>query len=161
MTAKQLLVAITVALLTQVSAPFASEPIAPSEPSIDLRQVRTLFRVVMEIQAGYTALVIPVCGTDDPVLCSAHLEVLSPDGWVAAPTPRDGPILGGYPLDRAKAAVVQPHSSTRFVFQFAKHVFELRDGQQLRVVVDGWPDEVAMRKGDPKIRIEGPAFELP
>ena len=161
MKAKHVLVATIPAFFTCATALPAPEPAASSRPSIDFRYVRTLFRVALDIQAGDTPLVIPVCGTDVELLCGAKLEVLSSQRWVSAPTPRDGPILGGFSVDRAKASVVQPHSSTRFVYQFAKHVFELSKGQQLRVVVNAWPDEVTMRANGPSIRIEGPTFQLP
>jgi len=166
MTVRRVLIAIILPCLACIQTPRASEPSASSTPSIEIGRVRTLFRVALDIRAGDTALVIPVCDTDaleELFLCSlaSELQVQSSQGWVPAPTPRVGPLLGGISLDRAKASVVQPGSSTRFVFQFAKHVYVLGKGQQLRVVVHAWPDEVAMRSNGPKIHIEGPVFTLP
>jgi len=70
-------------------------------------------------------------------------------------------ILGGAPPDKRQFLVIPAGERREFFFEFSKDDFAVKNSQRLRVVVDAWADEQAMRARERVIKLTTPAFECP
>ena len=137
-------------------------------PSIDDVRLRTnqVVEVQIRVRAGEQQLAIPFCQTDEgqrEILCNlaTTLEVKTRTGWHPAKTPPDSGLFGGAPLIRANVRLIPPHKSAIFTYEFTKGVFSITPGQQLRVMVDAWPDQKSVTTNVPGLRIASPMFAYP
>jgi hypothetical protein len=124
--------------------------------------------VRLEIHARDTALVIPICGGDEEIhaLCAgaAFLQVsTSHGGWRPARV-RKGLLatLGMMPKDTWKVRRIDVGDTAYFEFAFSLDLLDVESGKQLRVIVDSWTSEAAMRtKNDPDKRLTSPVVDCP
>jgi hypothetical protein len=127
-----------------------------------------LVSVRLEIHAKDTALVIPICGGDEEnhVLCAgaAFLQVSTSNGGWRPARVRKGPAatLGMMPKDTWKADRIDVGDTAYFEFKFSPDLLDVERGKQLRVIVDSWTSEAAMRtKNDPDKRLTSPVVDCP
>jgi hypothetical protein len=64
-------------------------------------------------------------------------------------------------LDLANGVLIAPRSEVPFEFRFSRRYFEVEPGQQLRVVVDVWPDGQSMKADGRSTQLASPPFECP
>jgi hypothetical protein len=123
--------------------------------------------VRLRLRTSDRQLFVPYCSQGESrqrFLCTlgTHLEVLAKPGWQPArPRSNLGGILGGAAPDRAEVAVIAPRTVASFDYMFSRLFFQVEPGQQLRVVVDAWPDVGTLRAGGPSIQLISPPFACP
>jgi hypothetical protein len=111
---------------------------------------RPLISVSLEIHAKDAALVIPVCSGDEKThfLCSgaAFLQVFSNGGWQPAVV-RKGLLatLWRDPKDTWKAQRIDVGETANFDFTFSPDLLDVQRGEHLRLAVNSWTSEAAMR----------------
>jgi hypothetical protein len=134
---------------------------------LDVRNVRAIPQVYVALQLRASApLFVPYCAEfegGDKVLCTmaTHLEVHTAQGWHRAKLRTTFAVLGGLSLDRAKGDMVPAGTRVTFSYQFSRRYFEVEPGQQLRVVVEAWPDEQSMKTGGKSIEVVSTPFKCP
>jgi len=100
-------------------------------------------------------IAVPLCGelAGYPSLCwlSTRLQVRTPQGWRAAEPARGAPLPGGVPA--TASVTLKPGAETTVTWEFVRTLFEIPAKAQLRLVVDGWPDEAAMKSEKPSVHI--------
>ena len=168
MDSRRVRVARALAVGLAMCASFLALSPSSSEARLDNVTVKAVDMVVVRVQvrAGSDQLVIPSCGADEAQvdhLCgmAVALEVHSDQGWhPAKPTPDMG-ILGGMPLSKARPKVIPTDGSAAFVYQFAKRVFVIKEGQQARLVVDAWANAEGIGMLAPSVRLVGQSFVIP
>ena len=132
-----------------------------------VRNVRAVPQVYVALQLrASTPLFVPYCAEfegGDKVLCTmaTHLEVHTAQGWHRAKLRTTFAVLGGLSLDRAKGDLVPAGTTATFSYQFSRRYFEVEPGQQLRVVVEAWPDGQSMKTGGKSIEIVSTPFKCP
>lgn len=133
---------------------------------LTVRNVVPQVDVVIELQTAEEQTVVPYCGETEygiPILCilKAKLEVQTREGWRPAKLRTTYGVLGGPPSGRIAGKLIAPKGKGSFVFAFSRRFFDVEVGQQLRVVLDAWPDEQSMRAGGQPIQLTSPPFECP
>jgi hypothetical protein len=121
--------------------------------------------VVVELRSASPA-VVATCGESEfgtRLLClsNAYLEVLTRDGWRRAELRKTFAVLGGPSADRIHPAAIAPNETGQFIFNFSRRHFEVETGQQLRLAVDTWPSEEALRSNSAATRLTSPSFKCP
>jgi len=126
-----------------------------------------LISIRLEIRAKDAPLVIPVCGGDEEIqgLCdgAAFLQVSTHGAWRPA-TIRKGLLatLGALPKETWKVRRLEVGDRAYFNFTFSPELMDVKRGELLRVVVDSWTSEAAMRgKDDPDKRLTSPTIDCP
>jgi hypothetical protein len=134
---------------------------------LDIVTVLPQVHVVIEVHTADEPIVVPYCGETDlgvPILCfrgsRANLEVQTAQGWQPVKLRTTHGVVGGPPSARFRYRLVPRQSKAYFVFQFSGRWFDVEPGQQLRVVLDAWPDEGAVNNVRPAGLIS-PPFECP
>lgn len=134
---------------------------------VDVVTVLPEVHVVIEVHTADAQIVVPYCGETDlgvPILCfrgsRANLEVQTGQGWQPVKLRTTHGAVGGPPSARFKYKLVPRQSKAYFVFQFSRRWFDVKPGQQLRVVLDVWADEKAVNDVRPADLIS-PPFECP
>jgi hypothetical protein len=135
---------------------------------VDVASVRAVPQVyvALRLRTSDQQVFVPYCGesdTGEKILCTlgAHLEVRTSRGWRPAKLRTTYGVLGASSLGRAGGSLIAPRSEASFSFQFSRRFFEVEPGQQLRVVVDAWPDEQSMKMSGRSIQLTSPPFECP
>jgi hypothetical protein len=123
--------------------------------------------VEIDIRATDRDLIVPYCSQDADGrrdLCSgfAYLEVLNGKMWTRA-KPRRGlaGVLGVPSKDALHTVHIAPEHDEHFVFSFSPGFFGIEKGKHLRVKVDAWQSEEAMRTRDADTGIASPGFTCP
>jgi len=70
-------------------------------------------------------------------------------------------VLGGMPPDKWMFQRIPAGRKHDFLFTFTRDDFAVETGQQMRAVVDAWPDEPSMRARQGSIQLTSPAFDCP
>ena len=126
-----------------IVAPLSSQNDQTRAVELKIRNVLPFVNVVMELSTATQQVVFPYCGEfpRTPILCvqNVTLEVRTPEGWSAAKLRTRFGVLGGSPSLGTKALV--PGSRTSVAYEFSRRWWEIEVGQELRLVVDVWPDE--------------------
>ncbi len=144
----------------------SAQPV-PENSEIRSADARPLISVRLEVRAKEAALVIPICGGDQEThsLCAgaATLQAFSHGAWRAARVRRGlAATLGMLPKDTWKAQRIDVGDTAYFDFTFSPELLDVQRGQKLRVVVDSWTSEAAMRgKDDPDKRLTSPIVDCP
>ena len=134
---------------------------------LGIQEVRALsaIHVPLELMAADTQLFVPYCGefNGEKFLCNsaAHLESRTPQGWRPAKLRTTFGVMGALRLDLARWKQIPPRSGSLFIFSFRKRYFIVVREQQLRVVVDAWPDEESMKTGERPIQLTSPPLKCP
>jgi hypothetical protein len=89
-----------------------------------------------------------------------HIEVQSGRRWVPASLSYVAGVPGGMPLEQAKVIKVEPGSSANIRVMFLKRDYLLKSGQLVRLRVDTWPTEEAMRAKNPPLTLLTSPFSL-
>ena len=137
------------------------------EPQLVALTTNTLVEVEMNLQTAQESLFVPYCekrNNRKEYLCTgaARIEVETRHGWQPAKLRTRDATLGGFnPKGGAPGRVIPPGGGATFTFVFSKDLFAVEHGQPLRVVLDTWPDEEAMKAGDEPIRLVSPPFDCP
>jgi hypothetical protein len=148
-----------------VPAVFAQSPSAPPA-RVAVAGVIPLINVRVQLEATEGSIAVPYCGETEygtPLLCgqAVRLEVETPQGW-RPPKPRTSlGILADPPAGRIRALIIAPKTKRSLIFAFGRGFVEVSAGQQLRVVVDVWPDEQSMRSGGKASQITSSPFPCP
>jgi hypothetical protein len=135
--------------------------------SVDVGSVVQMTTVRIEVKTGHRTYVVQYCGETPygmPILCSqaARLEVQTPQGWHLAKPRRGLAAIIVDPLPaRVRPMLIPPTSERSLVFEFGRWFVDVSPKQQLRVVVDVWPDEQSMRAGRKPTQITSPPFQCP
>ena len=100
--------------------------------------------VTLEFRGGESGVAIPYCGTakdGERLLCleAAHLQRRVGGQWHPVLLRRTLGVLGGTP--RTGIVAIEAHGTQLLTFLFSRRFFEVEPGEQLRLVVDAWPDE--------------------
>ena len=168
MDSKRVMKSLVMILLFGAAMPSSAHLESADAPAIDNLSVSkvSLVQVRFRVDASEQALAIPYCMTDEAgseQTCSlaTSLQVKTPQGWRSAGLRSNSGVLGGVPLSSAKIRLLQPHTGAYFRFTFAQHLFKIDRGQQLRVIVDAWPNEQAVVTSAPSVRLQSPVFQLP
>jgi hypothetical protein len=123
----------------------------------------TLVEVSLNLQASKEPLFVPYCEkreNGEESLCTARLEVQTPDGWRSARLKPDlAATLGGVISTRRR--LISPGHGAMFTFVFSMDIFAIRHGQRLRVVVDASPAEQSVGSGGESIHLASTPFECP
>ena len=109
------------------------------------------------------SIVVPYCGdvAGTKKLCGlgTHLEVHTQAGWKPARLRPSSGVLGGLPLDQVQT--LQSGGESSFVYEFATDIFLINEQDQLRFVIDTWPDRESMLGGKTGSQIPTDPFQLP
>ena len=139
---------------------------APAPARIEVKRVRRIeiarIRLIIRNDSG-GPLYVPDCGESGSShkLCisATRLEIRSPDGWkVATPAPGTG-VLGGSPLNASWR--MESGAAADCEYEFALYHFQVRDGAQLRLVVNAWSAEEGVKSEPPTLELKSPPFTLP
>lgn len=141
-----------------------------SAPSGAIRSVEAnrYIGVRIEIRAKDAPLVIPVCGSDiesdEHHLCglASRLQVRTDHGWQSVSV-RKGllAVLGGVAKDAWMPLRIPPGDTAFLVFSINPELLDVRQGDQLRIELDSWSSEAAMRTRDSEEKLTTPPFECP
>jgi hypothetical protein len=108
-------------------------------------------------------IAVPSCGelAGYPWLCglSIRFQVLTPQGWRATEPAKGSPLPGGVPA--TSSVTIKPGTETTFTWQFVRDLFEIPPNAHLRLLVDTWRDEAAMKIGTPSASITTADFSIP
>jgi hypothetical protein len=156
----------TLALLG-VAQPLPRRIDANEQARLDLGSVRAIPQIYVPVHlfTSDQQLFVPYCGeldAENKLLCTAgaaHLEVYTGKGWQPAKLRTTYGVLGIPPMKQG--TIIDRRSKATLLFEFSTVFFAVNRGQELRVVVDAWPDEQSMRAGAPSIRLTSPPFECP
>jgi hypothetical protein len=124
---------------------------------------RTLVVVDQRVVAGTQGLVVPMCdegGETGPCSLAVHIEVQSGRQWSAAPLSYAAGVPGGIPLDRARVLKLEPGGSADLRISFLKRDYVFKAGQQVRLRLDTWLTEEAMRANKPALGVVTLPFSL-
>lgn len=164
----QAVIAMTLSAFAFVAVGSASAQESSASSEIRDADAQRLVTVKLEIRAKDGALVIPFCGSDEETysLCSgaALLQVSSSHGAWRAAAVRKGlaATLGMMPKETWKAHQIDIGDTAYFYFRFSPDLLDVERGNQLRVVVDSWTSEAAMRANDhPDKRLTSPVVVCP
>jgi len=129
-------------------------------------RIARVFSIRLTVFAVDQDLMIPFCGEGEGgtrTLCSlpTRLEVKTLQGWKTVKLKHSHRILGGIPPDKWKAQPVKNSQHGDFIFIFHIDEFDTRSGDELRLVVDTWPDEESMRSGKNPINFISSTFKSP
>jgi hypothetical protein len=122
--------------------------------------------VSLRLTTAEQQVFVPYCGESEngqKVLCTlgAHLEVQSRQGWSPVKLRTNYGVLGASRPGRAGGRLIAPKSGETFSFEFSRRFFEIEPGQQLRVVVDVWPDEQSLKTDGKSSQLTSPPFNCP
>jgi hypothetical protein len=124
---------------------------------------RTLVEVSLNLQTMQEPLFVPYCekrGDGEESLCTARLEVETPDGWHSARLkPGLAGTLGGVIANKRR--LISPGHGADFTFSFSMDVFDITQGQRLRVVVEAWPADQSMSSRGQSIQLASTPFGCP
>ena len=141
-----------------------------SSPSSEIKSVEANrgIGVRIEVRAKDAPLVIPVCGsnveTDEHPLCGLawRLQVHAGNGWRPVYVRKGvGAVLGGVGKEAWMPLRIAPGNAQFVVVGIDPDLLDVRRGERLRVEVDSWSSEAAMRTSDPEKRLTSPSFECP
>jgi hypothetical protein len=139
-------------------------------PNSEIKSVEAgrVIGVRVEVRAKDSPLVIAVCGsnveTDDHPLCGLawRLQVRAGNGWRPVSVRKGiGAVLGGVAKDSWMPLHIAPGEAQFVVVAIDPDFLDVRRGDRLRVEVDSWSSEAAMRTSDPEKRLTSPSFECP
>jgi hypothetical protein len=120
---------------------------------------------VTEIQNGKDQVVVASCSFHEtlPVLCqdSVSLEVWTGRGWRKARMRTTFGVLGGPGRDVAQGRVLPAMTETLVIYEFSRRFYEVEAGQRLRLVINAWADEQAMKNHSGSIHLISPTFICP
>jgi hypothetical protein len=99
----------------------------------------------------------------EKVLCNqgSHLQILTNQGWRLAKLRTTNGVLVAASPEKADFIIIPPQSDAVFIFQFSRIFFKVEPGQQVRVVVDAWPNEQSMKNGEQTIKLITQPFKCP
>lgn len=164
----QLLLSLAAVMLFAVPPALQGQSERKQLAQLDVGTVQAVQQVyvTLRLRTADQQLFVPYCGElegGEKVLCTlgTHLEVQTSQGWRRAKLRTTFGVLGGWSLDLAHGSLIAPRSGASFNFRFSRRFFQVEQGQQLRVVVDAWPDEQSMRTGGRSIQLISPPFECP
>lgn len=124
---------------------------------------KTLVEVSLNLQTSQQPLFAPYCKkseNDEESLCTARLEVRTPEGWRAASLKPDlAATLGG--VITTQRRLISPGHGAMFNFVFSPDIFAITHGQRLRVVVDARAVEQSTGSGGQSIHLASTPFECP
>src|SRR5262245_27772815 len=151
-----------VCIIASVSLGSAAPP-GSSGPHVEVLFARTLVVVDQRVVAGAQGLVVPMCdegGESRRCSLAAHIEVQSGRQWSSAPLSYAAGIPGGIPLDRAKVVKLDPGNSVELRVSFLRRDYVFKAGQQVRLRLDTWLTEEAMRANEPALSVVTSPFAL-
>lgn len=132
---------------------------------IDSVRAIPLIYVPLHLLVSDQPVYVPYCGESEghKFLCTVatHLEVATRSGWRPASLNTECGVLGGLSLDHAAGVLIEGGKEGVFTFEFSPRFFKVRPGQQLRVVIDAWPDEQSMKAGRSALHLVSPPFICP
>jgi len=139
-----------------------------SAPLVSIERVRSVpqIYVSVKLRSQEKQMFVPFCSKGEggpPFLCTlgVHLQVQTKSGWRAVSLKTTSGVPGGAVVANASGRVISSNETAVFDFEFSKRFYSVTRGQQLRLIVDVWPDEVSMRKGQNRIQLESEPFECP
>jgi hypothetical protein len=122
----------------------------------------------IEVQAKDAQIVIPECGhnseSDEYHLCglASRLQVRTGNEWRPVSVRRGlAGVLGGATKETWAPLLIAPGRAVYFTLTIDPAFLDVRRGDQLRVELDAWPSEAAMRTTEPEKRLTSPTFECP
>ncbi len=164
---RQLKLGLAAIVLCGVRVPAQAQSKSTPAAQVDVESVEAVPQVYVRLRL-HTAgqpMFVPYCGGPEggKVLCVAatHLEVKTKEGWQPAKPRTTFGVLGARSLEYAQGVVIAPGSEAFFIFEFSRRYFKVDPGQQLRVVVDAWPDKQSMKAGGRRAELRSPPFRCP
>ena len=134
-------------------------------PRVGIKHIIPEISVVAEIQTGKDRVVVATCSFRDafPVLCqdSVSLEVWTGRGWREARMRTTFGVLGGPGRDVAQGRVLPAMTESLIIYEFSRRFYEVEAGQRLRLVINAWADEQAMKNRSGPIHLISPTFVCP
>lgn len=151
-----------------ISRPVQCQKESKQVAQLEIGSIRAVPQVYvsLRLRTSDQQVFVPFCGESESggkILCAlgAHLQVRTSKGWRPAKLRTTYGVLGASLLERAGGSLIPPKSGESFDFQFSRRFFKVEAGQQLRVVVDTWPDEQSMKTPGRSIQLVSPPFECP
>jgi len=120
------------------------------------------------VRAKDAPIVIPTCGSnaesDEHHFCglASRLQVHTAKGWRPV-TVRKGLAgeLGGIAKDKWTPLRISPGETAYFSLTIDPSFLDVRTGDQLRVELDTWSTEAAMRTTEPEKKLTSPSLKCP
>lgn len=143
-----------------------AQDIHGSRVQLNETRVTKLFSMKVVVLAVDRDLVVPFCGESEGgarTLCNlpTRLEVKMSQGWNVVELKHSHRILGGVPVKNWKAQLVRESQGHEFIFMLPMDEFNMESGQELRLIIDTWPDEESMRSGKQPIKLITPEVKCP
>jgi hypothetical protein len=140
--------------------------VALSEPQVRVAATVPSITVVVTVVTGGRQLFLPACGESDtgiPFLCDAsvRLEAQSNGKWHAAQLETRYGLQSVTPLAKVGGGILSAQVEHTAIFRFDRAGYRVKGGQRLRLVLETWPDEQAMRSGAAPTRLTSGAFRCP
>ncbi len=137
-----------------------------SGPELELRNIIPHVLLSIRISTAAEPLFVPHCGETEygtRILCLAgvHLQVQSHQEWNPVKLRHTFGVLGVARLARFGGRLIPAHSDASVVFDFSRRWFEVEPGQQLRIIVDAWANEQAMKAGAAPTPLTSSVFRCP
>jgi hypothetical protein len=122
----------------------------------------------IEVRAKDAPMVLPTCGSDtesdEHHVCglASHLQVRTDKGWRPVSVRKGlAGVLGGIAKDKWAPLLIAQGDTAYFTLTIDPSFLDVRTGDQLRVELDTWPNEAAMRITEPEKKLTSPTFICP
>jgi hypothetical protein len=142
---------------------------AETPPAAEVGIVKANRLTVIDVEIGVKntdshQVFIPECGhwNTRRMLCdlAVRLEVHRGDVWKEPGLGCDAcGVPGGLPLD--KGLLIAPGVTAYLTFQFAADSYRINRGDEVRLVIDTWPDLAAVKSGVKPVSLATKPFKLP
>lgn len=159
---------LTIAIWVVLSVPAALYQTSSSSGEIRSANARRFIGVNIEVYAKDAPIVIPACGSNvesgEYLLCglASRIQVHTSRGWRPVSV-RKGLAgeLGGVTKEKWSPSLIARGDSAYFSLTIDPDFLDVRQGEQLRVVLDAWSSENAMRTEAPEKQLTSPSFACP
>ncbi len=161
----KIITCVVFAVLSRETLTFSQKP--PSSSAIVGVEANRFIGVRIEIHATDGPIYIPVCGSDeggDHHVCglASRVQVHVGNDWRPASVRKGlAAVLGGVTKDAWTPLRIAPGETEFIVITIDPGLVDVRRGDQLRVELDSWSSEAAMRTKDSEKRLTSPQFECP
>jgi hypothetical protein len=120
------------------------------------------------VHAKDAPIVIPTCGSDtesdEHHVCglASQLQVRTAKGWRSVSVRKGlAGVLGGIAKDKWAPLLIAQGDTAYFTLTIDPSFLDVRTGDRLRVELDTWPNEAAMRTTEPEKKLRSPTFICP
>ena len=136
----------------------------PTELSVQRVRRETVIIIPVSVRNSSEGQVfVPYCGElgKSHLLCTlaVHLEIRSAGRWQPVRAKSQESLFGGLALDNG--ILLNKGQEESFIYQFDATFFDVARGQELRLLVDSWPDQASMKTGANTVQFRSVPFVMP